>query len=377
MFRDPVFEFLKLNGMIWIGIAIAFGLFNILYDTLMSCLIVGIRAVIRDSRAVNRRNITFRRIAWFVKQNALSFRSGAQEGLKDYRSDPLAFIWPFTVLAIPIAIYGITRSSVANTSDMLLSTGLALDPYRWQLFSFLDIRIAWIILGVAVISETSSFIRYRQRSKPLWFAKYPLLQFSRILLFNLPIFYAAANIVLIWIDFTIGLSGSLLDNGIQYQVLHPDLMYGLRPVYNELLGISILLLFLSLLPTILLLREKKEKYSWIYYALLYGGVVILILLFGYLVYLLDQRLGMIQQVTLGEIGNQLHTVTDFDERGLLIDYYSLVSTLPNSFPIPFWFEYVAGARILLFVYELFVMFSPKADQLSVRDVLTNLLKKAD
>lgn len=384
MFVDALYDFIGLSGAVWIGVAMAYALFDYGFNTIMCWFTGGAQRIRLPARDSVRTGSTLRDGLVLLRLAIHQFRMGGDQRRQEFRSDSLSWIWPITVLAIPTALFGVTRTVVKSVVADLIEAGVLIINYRILPFSWLGDRVQYLTWLISLLVAFITLWRYRRRRlTQTWFSRSIVFHVLRIVLFDTPLVYMIMNVALLWFDFAASLYRVLLDHSIAYTILHPDLMYGLQSAHKAVVGISLSLVLVSLLPTIMLLREKQETYSWIYYVVLYSSVLITFVLGGILIYQFDQRLEAIQQATLQVVLERVDLGTDAVTGGgnptqmtAGLQYYMLVSRLPGGFPVPSWFKYVFGVRILVLGYELYVILSSVTEQASLSEAVWRFIQKA-
>lgn len=372
MFPEPLFDLLNLSGVGWVFIATSYAIFDYIFNFFMCWLTGGIQQIrlLPKLTYTRKKNSVDRKIR--QKLVSVAFKAGSHQRVNEFRNDPSSWYWPITILAIPIAFYGFTKSSIFATVNLLDTAGIQLINYRIAPFTFFSNQIQYILIFVAFVNISYSFYRYQYaRTASTWFSKSVVFHILRIILFDALLSYLIFNILLVYFDFFSSLYFALLDPNIVYNALHPDLMYGLRPAYNELLLLISLMAILSFLPTIMLIREKKEKYKWIYYLLFVAGLLIAVLFISItLIYQFHIRLDSIHQQSLETIIQQ----TDISlnaigvnanlllKESLGLQYYWLLKEFPNGFILPSWLQYILSFRIILLVLELLSLRNSDKDQ---------------
>lgn len=362
----------------WLVLGLAYALFDYIYNVVM-CYLTGGLSSLQHTQGIGICRIFSKNYAEKFHRIAQEFRKGAQKKYKQFLQDPISISWPLTVLFIPTILYGITHQVITHTLSSSFDGGIDIIRYRTLLFSNNSTNLQYYVWGIIIFSTLPTFFRYRYgRNTKVFFSESIFFNFSRLLLFNIPIGYMVSSVVIMWIDFSIAIYKLLLDTKQEYVILHPDSMYGLKPIYDTVILMGFGLIIISLLPSVLLIREKGQNYRWMYYLGMYGGLLTVIVLVGILIYQFDLRLGVIKQSALAQVVpidycfDCLKNIDNINTQ-LKFLYYELILTLPGSFPIPFWFEYVIGARSLFLVYELFIFTSPKSNR-SFRETMVEILK---
>lgn len=346
--------------MMWCLIASLYAIFDYVFNLFM-CMITGGFEGLRNKKRTRK------------PKRMVFFESGV-ERVNEFRSDILSWLWPITVLAMPIALYGITRYVITNTTNSLISIGINLDKYQILPYSY-NIQI---LIWLAVVSASLTTIyRYRyQRSKPTFFSRSTIYSSIRVILFNIPIGYATLNIILTTVSFMVMFYRVLSDNSLSYNIFHPDQMYGFKISYNTIIGISFILLIISFLPTVILLREKNETYNKIYKLGIYSGIVLTFVSMGTLIYQFGERLESIQNVALQvDLLNQLNVNKNDIQTLTYLTYYSIVSSFPSRFPVPIWLSSLVSFRALVLGYELFRVFTSNTKELSIAEVFKFISSK--
>ena len=365
MYTDFIYRWIGLTGLWWLLVAGGYALFDYLYNTVM-CWLTGGLAGMRLKPLEGAPSGTWRqRLGATLGQKAAAFKSGGASQWLEFRKDPISITWPLTILAIPTLLYGLTHTVVDSTVLGTSQAGIDLANYRIPFFTKVDDRIPFILIGIAFLTSVSTFIRYRyQRSQATFFSKSAGFNFSRAMLFDLPLAFMVLSIILVWLDYSTALFWTLSDDQIIYNPLNKDLMYGLEAVYRSVIGLSFALIVLSLLPSVMIIREKEEKYSWMYKAGIYAGIFAVLLLVASLAYRFDQRLGTIKQETLqAELSDIRLDWEGLDAEQLnglaaRLQYVQYLMALPGHFEFPSWLQFIFSARSTLFVFELLLLVSP-------------------
>ncbi len=310
---------------------------------------------------------------------------GANALYSKFRNDPLSWIWPFTVLMIPVALYGITHLYIDEIIVELAKARIVLsDYYPFFLVRWNNIiqHLLWVLAGI--ISFLTIYRYHTQREGYTWFSTSLIFNSSRAIIFNLPLSYAFLSVIINWVLFSISLFMMLQDDVKKYTILYPDLMYGLKPAYEALLVLSSTILALSFLSVVVLYRERRQKYSKIYYLGLYGGILLVTLIIFSVIYQFDQRLGNIKENALYEIISTvdltLGGAVNEASNGQIVNalhFYQIVLQLPGNFPIPPWVTYIFGVRTIVIIFELLVAFSPDVEQKTISKVVKTLLSKLE
>ncbi len=372
MYSDFFYNYLN-TRLPWIAIAIGYALFDYLYNLLICSILGGITQVKKYySNPKNQTKTIFAKVHFVALRR--NYIIGSRKLLKEFYEDKLSWSWPITSLAIPIIIYGISRKLTTGGVLSLTKNGVNVSSYFFLPNNDLVQFFFW---GLALIISLRTFYRYhKERTKPTWFSKVWLFSFSRTLLFNLPLAYMVLNTVYIWLQYSISLFQILSSDQIQYTIFHPDLMYGLGKVYSTVITMGVSLIILSLLPSFMLIREKEQKYNRMYYFLIYGGIITLFLLLSSLVIKFDQRLGNIQESSLNIIQRNLGSGFYFDIETIAnLEYFSLISKLPSSFPIPGWFSFLLSARSIALFFEVVRIISPSSSKSNLVKFLEKILEK--
>jgi hypothetical protein len=372
MNSDIFFEFFNVPGKLWIVLAIAYALIDILYNSSMCWLTGGLsniqrKEIIRIFQIQKSLKDRFTKTLTYMN---LHFKSGGLSRWEIFKKDPIAFSWPFTVLAIPTALYGITHSTIINSISELQKSGINLTDFRLMVIQISDSYMQYVIWFFAIVLSVPTLFRYRhKRSVSTFFSDSLLFNSSRIFLFNIPLAYMIFTMIFLWLDYYTAVFRMLSRRIGTINPLNQDLMYGLSSVYDTLIGMSFVLLVLSLLPSVILFRERKEKYSWQYKTGIYSGIVLVMLLIVIIFIQFDNRLEIIKTNALAELLKNFPNTMDMaqvdvSQLNVNLNYYLVLMNLPDNVPIPFWFEYMFGARLFLLLYELINFVSPNLKPLS-------------
>jgi hypothetical protein len=365
MYPDALFDLVGVNGTAWILIALVCGAFDYLFNFVMCFLsggLAGIRAHL-DEKSKPRKSGTLNRRSKFWTTWS-EFKEGGRERINDLLADKMALVWPLTVLAIPILIYGIGRGVISEAVQSLANIKINIELYHvLPLRPYLQ-YLVWIF---SVIFTIRSFYRYHvERSEKTFFAKSVLFHVLRNLLIILPLTYIIASIVVVWLDFSLTLYRVLIDNAIQYTVLHPDLMYGYRTVYKAILFMGVSLVIASLLPVVVFTRERGQKYQRIYTIGLYAALLAVFVSAGLLIYRFGERLEKIQLSALraatSALDMSLEGITnnpDTNQVAVGLQYFAIVSSLPDKFIFPPFLTALLSTRTIIVVYELYRLVKPR------------------
>jgi hypothetical protein len=387
MYDDFFYQVLGITGFVWIAAGLLYAGADYAYNTLMCALIGGIgrlRSLHLGALPAGGQPLQIR---WVILRSSFrdvwnEFWIGAAERHTAFRSDKLSWSWPLTVLFLPTALYGLSRFIVTGAQETLIQAGISLAAHRLPVFFLANDRLQYLIWVAALAFSLDTFYRYaRQRKDRTFFSDSTIFNLSRALLFDLFVAYMVMNVVLVWLDFSTAVFSLLRDSQLSYPILHPDMMYGLAAVHKAVLFQAVALLLLSFLPTVMLLREQQQVYSWIYRALFSTSLIIAVLLIASLIWQFDQRLEEIQAGQLAEVQAQLYldkyavatgiSASDAAEIAANLSYYQVVMTLPGSFPTPGWFDSLFSIRILLLLFELPRLFFPKG---KISDLIEQGLK---
>jgi len=300
---------------------------------------------------------------------------GGNKLTREFLSDKLSWVWPITILAVPTILFGFSIITIESTNTSLRK--MTFNSFGYSNLFFQE-NIQCFLWGIAFFLSAGTFYRYqRQRSKTTWFSKHWVFNLLRTMLFNFPLSYMILTTILVWIEFSLSLHQFLSDNNVYYSFLHPDMLYGLKTVYKTVLSMGGALTALSFLPTIMLIREKQEKYSKMYFFLVYSGIIALFIMFGLLVFRFDQRLGNIKESALNATQKQMTTdKADGDFQKVITDlqYYQIASSLPSGFPIPPWANTLLSVRSIVLVFEIIKLSSREFTKEALIKFLQHLIK---
>lgn len=362
MYPDALYSIIGGRPILWIVVAGLYALFDYAFNLFM-CMITG---GIQNLQNKSKKNLTLSRYKRFL--------SGGIRRVQEFRSDYLSWLWPITVLAIPLGLYGITRYLVEMNIKSLSSIGIEILSY-WVFPTSIYVQV-WIFFIITIVSLTTIYRYSRQRSKHTFFSKSTFYSTARVVLFNIPIGYAITNVALIIIGYSISLYRMLGDDLVVYDLFLADQMYGLRGAYDLILSFALISLLTSFLPTIILLREKKEKYSILYRLGIYLGIVVTFILIGILMHQFGRRLGNIQETAL-QSTDFLSRLESGDDIQVLtaLSYYNVVANLPNNFPLPVWLSSFISIRTVILGYEILKLLALESKELSVADLLKSVMAR--
>jgi hypothetical protein len=370
MYSDFFYNYLN-TGLPWIVIAIGYAVSDYLYNLSMCSILGGITQIKKYYTNLKNQAKTIFDKAHLIEIRK-NYKIGSQKLLKEFYKDTLSWSWPITTLAIPTLIYGISRKL---TTDGLLS--LTKNNINVNAFFLLpnNEQVQFFFWGTALIISLRTFYRYqKERSKPTWFSKIWLFGFSRVLLFDFPLAYMVLSTIYVWLQYSTSIFQILSSDQLQYTIFHPDLMYGLGKIYSTVITMGVSLIILSLLPSLMLIREKGQKYNKMYYFLVYSGIIALFLLLSFLVIKFDQRIETIQEVALTAIQKNMQNNFYFDIKTVAnLEYFSLISKLPRGFPVPAWVSFLLSARSIALFFEVLRIISPKASKSNLIKLLQKIL----
>lgn len=370
MHPDAFFDFFNI-GAPWFLLAMVYAGADYSFNLIMCRLFGGITNTKNCFQEMNSKRAILTTQFWRSVKD--SFAIGGRELTKEFRADKLSWSWPITVLAIPTVLFGLSRQIVQKS--ILSLDNIGVDVAHYSLIPNLPV-IQYVLWFLAFFLSMSTFYRYqRQRSKLTWFARFWPFSLLRTLFFDFPLAYMILSTIFLWLEFSGTIYRLLADNTIHYIPLHPDLMYGLKATYTTVLGMGVFLTILSFLPTVMLIRERGENYSKMYYLLLYSGIATLFLLLGALVFRFDQRLDTIQTSALNAAQSALFSgANESDAKtAVQLQYFSIIAGLPGHFPIPSWLNLLLSARSIAFLFELARIASPATMQSVTIKMLERLL----
>ncbi len=348
MYPDFLFNAIGItNWLAWILIVYAYAVFEILYNFVMSFLVGGIQQVGKGDEKVS--GLRAKTLLAFKE-----FKQGSKERLQEFLGDRMWWQWALTSFAGPISVYGISRIVIAQDLSSLTKLNINISQYQYlpeKIYglSNFDIRVLYqfIILAISLIITSRTFIKYRyQRSERTWFSKSAFFHISKLALFDLPLAYAVINIIVMWLFFIEALIFMLLDDGLGYWLLSPDLMYGFKTINTSIVVMGTILVLISFLPLLMLGREKNEAYSKEYKLLTYTLLFIVLPVFSLLIILFNYRLSNIREQALIE--------ASLLNQGDRLLAFIFLSDLPEKLSFPAWLKVLFNIRILIFViFDLF------------------------
>jgi hypothetical protein len=382
MFSDFINDSFSISFFGWIVIAVFLAFFFYGFNSFMCWFFGGVDSVRHPEGAKSESSAGERKIKVRLSRFINTFLEGGSIRWREFRDDRLSWLWPITVLALPVIFYGFSHLKVDSVLSDLNSAGINLSQYSFSNPGSWNRNIKYFVLVFSILVNIPTFLRYQfLRSEKIWFAKSSVHNLTQTLLFNIPLSYIICMLIFIWADFFIALYRLLGDDQVKYQLMHPDLMYGLKSVYDTTIVICLLLLVFSFLPLIIILREKGEKYNQQYRLGVYGGVIVVILLATAIIYQFDQRLDIIQGVGLAKILQNYPSLHIIGNTGNSADtwvglqYYSIVMQLPAHFPIPAWLGYLISFRVVVLGFELIQLSKTGTDRKPVSEVILDLIKK--
>jgi len=391
MAEDRFFDLIGVSGIAWLGVAFGYAAFDYLYNLVMCSLTGGYQYCSRLVRSLKRRIIAsdYRYVIQSRHRLARSFarqyKHGAVARVHEFRSDPLSWSWPITVLALTTVLYGLTRSYIGNVVNDLAINNIYLLDYRPAVMVAANASIQYLMWIMAIGISISSFYRYyKARSVPTWFSRSNMYSMSRCLIFNTPLTYMTFQVIFLWLAFSVTLYNLLSDDWLVYEPLAPDMLYGLKPAYDAILILSVFIIVFSSFSIVILWRERRQKYSWNYQLILLGGILSVLLITGFLVYHFDQRLGNIKENALSTlfkqspalgISNFVNTNLARESSLVRLQAYYIIMQLPGGFPIPSWFSYIFSIRAILLLYEAYALLSVESNKQSFAELAREIIGK--
>ena len=355
MYTDHLFLYLQEKP--WLLFLIIYALSDYFVNIISSIIVGGLDAL----RYTRCKSAT-------VKGKILYFCMEGCFRLLSYFRDKVALLWPWAVLFTSFFVYYKSKVIIYNYSDKIAH--VLVDFYSFRLLwlrnsdAYIEYVIAFFALGIAF----STFYRYqKQRQEQLWLNRggFRTVHFVRVILFDFPIAFVVISTIFSWVDFWSALYAALYRSRIYYNIFHPDLMYGLRPVYQALLNFAIFLLIFSLLPLFMLLREKRQSYHKVYYVLFLLGIVS--------VYIVSQVMLIQLNRRVEEIYSQIITAVIQEQDSLSVPFYQRIETfgvISNLFlrevKLPNWLQIFFIFRIIIFALEVY---NAAQDARSFREIL--------
>jgi len=127
MYPDSLYAFIGIKGTGWILIAAAYVVFDYLLNALMCFLTGGVQKV-RELYPMQMKKGT--KTLHISRGLLKEFAAGGTEKITEFRTDQLSWLWPITILAIPLALVGITREVKGSAINSLNSIGVSFENYR-------------------------------------------------------------------------------------------------------------------------------------------------------------------------------------------------------------------------------------------------------
>ena len=365
----------------WFLFGFFLAVIDIVFNNIMCFFTGGLQGIKNLKNILSKNDINSKTLLKKLKYSW--FRLKGKNRVKEYWSDPIAVIYSFTILLLPTWFYGLSHKIINNKVHELNLAGIYLFKNRAPVFSLNQFRIQYFILAISIIIVVSTIFRYQMRSKKTWFSESLGFHIFRSVTFDIFQSYIIINIIVMWFDFFLSFFRVLENENMKYQILFPDQFYGLKPAYDLLILVDVVLVILSLLPIIMLFREKQQKYSWIYYCLIYGGLLSILILNIILVNKFNYRIEMIQYNEYYKINDNIDLTfenildsNNYNNVNPVLQYILIINELPDSISFPQWFEYLLSLRLLLFLYELFILINKKElDTKIIKESFGNFLNK--
>jgi hypothetical protein len=300
-------------------------------------------------------------LSFIIAMITMLFISGRQKRVQEYLQDPFGvFLWPFFVLA-PIVIGYMSVSDLGSQiSKHFLSLGLNYDIFSLHLAQ--RQLVFWVILMLAGIEGIENVIRYHRNRPKLWLSKPKWLQPISTVLFNIPLGIMALVLVGSLMDQWVTFHRFLTSDWLPPSAYHPDRMYGLRWVYNILVTHMTIAVFASFSSLFALIRESKQKHSWIYKVIFLVSISCTGLALFTLVEDMNSLFHKINLHFLEMYTYRLELFTQLTpkippdvslQRILLLQEISAIAELPTAMPLPSWLTGIIGIRLLIFIPEFY------------------------
>lgn len=325
MIYDPLFIFLKNTRAGYIPLAVGYGLSFILAMTIML------------------------------------YISGRQKSVKEYFKDSLGvFIWPFFVLAPIVISYLLIGDLGAEINAHFKALGLNYADFSLKLdrLGFLF----WLILALSCAEGIESLVRYHKTRPTLWLSKPRFLQPISTILFNIPLGVMVLAIILRLVDQWVTFHRFMISAWLPNYIYNTDEMYGLRWLHTIILTHMTIAVIASFSSLLVLIREGKQRYSWIYkvvfwlcitctgFALFTLFIDMNSLLKNINLHFLNVSISRINQFLQSSSNVSLDVLT---QKMLLIQEMASITALPSSMPVPTWLSGIIGIRLVFFVPEIY------------------------
>jgi hypothetical protein len=282
---------------------------------------------------------------------------GKKQRVREFFKDPLSILWPFLVLG-PIA-GGYLSVNQTNNNIQINLNKLGLNYESYSIGFQNEQNIFWVTIVIALIIAISTRVRYEKFKPNIWFSKPKFFGRFRTILFDLPMAYMAIMTLIMLIDQWAVIYNFLSSTWLPGSPFHIDGLYGINWVYKRVMGQIIIALLISLGPLIMMTREGKQKYSWLYKILFIVGVIIIAIATFILANKLNEKINFIflhffsiyidstpifpspyQNQDIGYLLQQIILGAQIDR----------LLTLPKKLVIPPWIESLLGIRILVFFF---------------------------
>lgn len=301
--------------------------------------------------------------SFIISMSLMLYISGGVKSVKEYLKDPLGvFFWPFFVLA-PVFISYFSISELGE----LISNELNILNLKYEHYSLgleKSKYIFWLLVTLGFVESIESLVRYKKSRPDLWLSKPKFLQPISTILYNFPLGTMTLIIFVRIIDQWISLHRFMNSGWTASTVYSSDGMYGLRWLYSILLSQMIIAIIASFSSLLILLREGKQKYSWIYKTIftitiastgiaLYNLITELNSLFTSInAHYLEQYFSELNQIQL--LSNNL-SLKEISRKMLVLQEITMISNLPQKIPIPAWVSGILGIRLIVFIPEVYAL----------------------
>lgn len=306
---------------------------------------------------------------------------GKKQRVIEFFRDPLSILWPFFVLGSITGGYIYITDLLENIQNGFSEIGRAYEAFST---SFPSRHLFWIIILMSIGLSISTRMRYEKHRPNIWFNKPKLFGRTRTALVDFPMAYMAIMILIKLFDQWYAINNFLLSKWLPDIPFHIDNLYGIHWVYDIVVTQITIALIISLGPLIMMTREGKQKYSWIYKTLFSVGAIIIIFAslllagnLGHKITAIYKHFASTYIIFLSSPDAKASLDTNILLKQLIFNaQLDRLLTLPQKLILPAWLENLIGFRLVVFlIVEIYPTLASKFSLPKSSPLLEKLLDK--
>ncbi len=305
---------------------------------------------------------------------------GKKQRVREFFKDPLSILWPFFVLGPITGGYIYVNGLLENIQNGFGKIGLTYETYS---ISPPNRHLFWIIVLISVGLSMSTRIRYEKHRPNIWFNRPKLFGRTRTVLVDFPMAYMAIMILIKIFDQWYVINNFLSSKWLPDIPFQLDNLYGIHWIYNIVVAQITIALIISLGPLIMMVREGKQKYSWIYKTLFSVAAISIIFASLLLAGKLGHKISAIYEhfastyIDFLSSSSTAPLDTSILLQQLIINaQLDRLMTLPQKLILPTWLENLLGIRFAIFLLvEIYPTLANKFSLPKPSPLLEKLLDK--